>query len=152
MLNTRSNRNGLDRNRNIISHYFRSCMHFFHWLKLFGLQVLLFQREFLIELHRNLICKFCIIFDRKNSINFWIELHTTFQRTKSRLNLIGISSIKFNQIFPAGIYNILCDIKTFYNFVGLCRNFEDSGGVVSWKCAQLDITRFYAKLRTYDKL
>ena len=81
------------------------------WLRIFQSNVISFlllikvdwtagwscQREFLIELHRNLICKFRIKFDRKNSINFWIELHTTFQWTKSRLNLIAISLIIFFQ-------------------------------------------------------
>ena len=46
--------------------------------------------------------KFRIKFNRKNSSNFWIKLHRTFQRTKSRFNLFAISSIQFNQIFPAG--------------------------------------------------
>ena len=45
------------------------------------------------------------------------------------------------------IYNILWDITTWYNSVGLCRNFENSSGVVSCKFAQLDTTRFYEKLR-----
>ena len=40
-------------------------------------------------------------FDWKNSVNFCIELHTTFQRTKFRLNFIAIGSIKFNEIFRA---------------------------------------------------
>ena len=33
------------------------------------------------------------------------------------------------------IYNILWDITTFHNSVGLCRNFENSSGVVSRKFA-----------------
>ena len=51
------------------------------------------QREFLTELHWNSIRKFCIKFDRSNSIDFWIELHTTFRRTKSKFNL-KIESMK----------------------------------------------------------
>ena len=46
------------------------------------------------------------------------------------------------------IYNIVWHITTFHNFVGLCRNFKNSSGVVSCKFSQLDTTRFYEKLAT----